>query len=100
MKSGVTTVVSRQTRFQSKRRFISALAKLKSQGAESYIVDLRENSGGYMDQAIRMANEFLRQGDMIVYAEGRAYPRYEAKADGKGRFQNVPLCVRFLGFRQ
>ena len=73
--------------------FISALAKLKSQGAESYIVDLRENSGGYMDQAIRMANEFLRQGDMIVYAEGRAYPRYEAKADGKGRFQNVPLCV-------
>ena len=64
--------------------FISALAKLKSQGAESYIVDLRENSGGYMDQAIRMANEFLRQGDMIVYAEGRAYPRYEAKADGKG----------------
>ena len=46
-----------------------------------------------MDQAIRMANEFLHQGDMIVYAEGRAYPRYEAKADGKGRFQNVPLCV-------
>ena len=40
-----------------------------------------------------MANGFLRQGDMIVYAEGRAYPRYEAKADGKGRFQNVPLCV-------
>jgi len=73
--------------------FISALAKLKSQGAEAYIVDLRENSGGYMDQTIRMANEFLKQGDMIVYSEGRAYPRYEAKADGKGRFQQVPLCV-------
>ena len=73
--------------------FISALAKLKSEGAEAYIVDLRENSGGYMDQAILMANEFLHQGDMIVYAEGRAYPRYEAKADGKGRFQNVPLSV-------
>jgi len=73
--------------------FISALAKLKSQGAEAYIVDLRENSGGYMDQAIRMVNEFLHQGDMIVYSEGRAYPRYEAKADGKGRFQQVPLCV-------
>ena len=73
--------------------FISALAKLKTEGAEAYIVDLRENSGGYMDQAIRMANEFLKQGEMIVYAEGRAYPRYEAKADGKGRFQQVPLCV-------
>lgn len=73
--------------------FISALAKLKKEGAQAYIVDLRENSGGYMDQAIRMANEFLHRGNMIVYAEGRAYPRYEAKADGMGRFQDVPLCV-------
>ncbi|MCR5049836.1 MAG: PDZ domain-containing protein [Paludibacteraceae bacterium] len=75
------------------REFISALAELKAQGATSYIVDLRENSGGYMEQAIRMANEFLDRGEMIVYAEGRAYPRYEAKADGGGRFKNVPLTV-------
>ncbi len=75
------------------REFISALAELKSQGATSYIVDLRENSGGYMDQSIRMANEFLSRGEMIVYSEGRAYPRYEAKADGGGRFKNVPLVV-------
>lgn len=73
--------------------FVDALAKLKAQGATSYIVDLRENSGGYMDQAIRMCNEFLEAGRMIVYAEGRAYPRYEARANGKGRFQQVPLCV-------
>jgi carboxyl-terminal processing protease len=49
--------------------FINALNELKSQGAKAYIIDLRENSGGYMDQAIRMANEFLRSGDMIVYSE-------------------------------
>ncbi|MBQ0035021.1 MAG: PDZ domain-containing protein [Bacteroidales bacterium] len=73
--------------------FIAALAKLKKEGAEGYIVDLRENSGGYMDQAIRMCNEFLRRGEMIVYAEGRAYPRFEAKADGTGRFPDVKLCV-------
>ena len=73
--------------------FISALASLKAQGATAYIVDLRENSGGFMDQAIRMANEFLNAGEMIVYAEGRAYPRYEAKANGTGRFKNVPLAV-------
>lgn len=73
--------------------FISALASLKAQGATSYIIDLRENSGGFMDQAIRMANEFLQRSDIIVYAEGRAYPRYEAKANGTGRFQNVPLVV-------
>lgn len=75
------------------REFLTALAELKAQGATRYIVDLRENSGGYMDQAIRMANEFLRRGDLIVYAEGRAYPRYEAKADGSGRFKDVPLVV-------
>lgn len=73
--------------------FLAALSKLKNAGAQSYIVDLRENSGGYMDQTIRMANEFLQAGDMIVYAEGRAYPRYEARANGKGRFQDVPLTV-------
>ena len=73
--------------------FMTALSKLKSEGAKSYIVDLRENSGGYMDQAIKMANEFLSAGDMIVYAEGRTYPRYEAKANGLGRFQKAPLIV-------
>ena len=75
------------------REFLTALAELKAQGATRYIVDLRENSGGYMDQAIRMANEFLRRGELIVYSEGRAYPRYEAKADGGGRFKDVPLVV-------
>ncbi len=73
--------------------FIAALAKLKNEGATAYIVDLRENSGGYMDQAIKMANEFLPAGDMIVYSEGRSYPKFEAKANGLGRFQSVPLAV-------
>ena len=78
--------------------FIAALASLKGQGATSYIVDLRENSGGYMDQAIKMANEFLSRGDMIVYSEGRAYPRYEAIANGSGRFQREPLVVLIDNF--
>ncbi|MBQ0137058.1 MAG: S41 family peptidase [Bacteroidales bacterium] len=73
--------------------FLSALATLRSQGAQGYMVDLRENSGGFMEEAIRMANEFLQSGDMIVYSKGRAYPKYEARANGAGRFQNVPLVV-------
>lgn len=73
--------------------FLTALNKLKQQGATNYIIDLRENSGGYMDQAIRMANEFLDLGDMIVYAEGNAYPRYEAKANGLGRFKKAKIAV-------
>ena len=80
------------------KEFITALAELNAQGATSFIVDLRENSGGYMDQAIKMANEFLKGGAMIVYSEGRAYPRYEAKANGSGRFKNVPLVVLIDNF--
>ena len=90
----------RVSRFAEKTydEFISALATLKGQGATSYIIDLRENSGGYMDQAIMMANEFLGRGDMIVYSEGRAYPRYEAKANGSGRFQREKFVVLIDNF--
>ncbi len=75
------------------KEFLSALNYLKEQGATSYIVDLRENSGGFMQEAIQMANEFLAAGDMIVYAQGRAYPRMESRANGGGRFKNVKLAV-------
>ena len=78
--------------------FIAALASLRGQGATAYIVDLRENSGGYMDQAIKMANEFLSKGDLIVYSEGRAYPRYEARSNGSGRFQRDSLVVLIDNF--
>ena len=90
----------RVSRFAEKTydEFIAALGTLKGQGATSYIIDLRENSGGYMDQAIKIANEFLSRGDMIVYSEGRAYPRYEAKANGSGRFQREKLVVLIDNF--
>ncbi|MBQ7531913.1 MAG: S41 family peptidase [Paludibacteraceae bacterium] len=80
------------------KEFINALAELRSQGATEYIVDLRENSGGYLDQAVKMANEFLQAGDLIVYSEGRSYPRYEARANGGGRFKDVPLVVLIDNF--
>ena len=90
----------RVSRFAEKTydEFISALATLKGQGATSYIIDLRENSGGYMDQAIKMANEFLNRGDMIVYSEGRAYPRFDATANGSGRFQRERFVVLIDNF--
>ena len=85
----------RVTKFAEKTydEFINALATLRQQGADRYVIDLRENSGGYMEQAIRMANEFLSDGDLIVYAEGRAYPKYEAKANRQGRFHQTPIVV-------
>ena len=80
------------------KEFLSALADRYPTGATRSSSDLRENSGGYLDQAIRMANEFLQRGDLIVYSEGRAYPRYEATANGGGRFKDVPLVVLIDNF--
>ena len=73
--------------------FLNAIAKLRTQGAKKYIIDLRENSGGFMEQAINMVNEFLPAGRMIVYSQGKAYPRSEAKSDGKGSCIDLPLVV-------
>ena len=73
--------------------FLDAIAKLRNQGAKKYIIDLRENSGGFMEQAINMVNEFLPAGRMIVYSQGKAYPRSEAKSDGKGSCINLPVVV-------
>ena len=78
--------------------FMLAMADLRYKGAQSYIIDLRGNSGGYMDQAIKMANEFLQDNDLIVYSLGRAYPYYESRANKLGRFHNEDIVVLMDAF--
>ncbi|MBN2766425.1 MAG: S41 family peptidase [Paludibacteraceae bacterium] len=73
--------------------FLTAIADLRAKGARKYIIDLRENSGGFMDQAISMVNEFLPANQLIVYSEGKSYPRYEARANGKGSLIKAPVVV-------
>ncbi|MDD2284878.1 MAG: S41 family peptidase [Paludibacter sp.] len=73
--------------------FLTAIAKLKKEGATSFIIDLRENSGGYLDRAISMINEFLPAKQLIVYTEGKSYPRFDANSDGSGSCINNPVVV-------
>ncbi len=73
--------------------FLTALNKLQKDGATEFIIDLRGNSGGYLDAAIQMINEFLKQENLIVYTEGKSEPRRDAYADGSGSFQNNPLAI-------
>lgn len=73
--------------------FITAIAKLKSQGCESFIVDFQQNTGGYLEVARALSNEFLEAGDLIVYTEGRAYPREDIIADGRGSCKDNTLVV-------
>lgn len=73
--------------------FITAIAKLKQEGCTGFIIDLRDNSGGYMESAIRMINEFLPARKTIVYTEGKAFRRQDFYADGTGSCQDVPLVI-------
>jgi carboxyl-terminal processing protease len=73
--------------------FMKGLRDLKGKGMTNLILDLRGNSGGIMDAAIQIANQFLKEGQLIVYTEGRTQPRSEAKATGKGEFETGGLVV-------
>ncbi len=73
--------------------FLTALAKLKANSCKKIVVDFRGNSGGYLDVAINLCNEFLHNGDMIVYTEGKAHPRQEVYANGKGTCQETEIAV-------
>lgn len=64
--------------------FITAIAKLKQAGCTSFVIDLRGNTGGYMDAAINMINEFMPEGRLIVYTEGKSFPRSDVYANGTG----------------
>lgn len=66
---------------------------LQKEGMKHLIFDLRDNTGGYMDQALLLCNDFLSRGDTLVYIEGRHRAREVYKADGRGSLQDVGLTV-------
>lgn len=72
---------------------LNAIAVLSHKNCKGLIIDLRGNTGGYMEAAVRMVNEFLPEGKLIVYTQGRKYPRTEEFANGTGSCQKMPLVV-------
>ncbi|MCC8143620.1 MAG: S41 family peptidase [Tannerellaceae bacterium] len=73
--------------------FITAIAKLKMADCNSFIIDLRGNTGGYMDAAVNMINEFMPAGRLVVYTEGKAFPRNEIYTNGTGTCQDSPVII-------
>lgn len=73
--------------------FSEALSDLKSQGMEDLILDLQGNGGGLLQTSIELADQFLKSNELIVYTEGRSYPRREAKATVAGGFEEGRLIV-------
>ncbi|MGE5393244.1 MAG: S41 family peptidase [Candidatus Saccharibacteria bacterium] len=75
------------------QEFMQGMKKLNDQGMKNVIVDLRGNGGGYLTAVIKMVNEFLDRGELIVYTEGQAQPRKTFNADGTGAYRDKGLLV-------
>ncbi|MBO5580922.1 MAG: S41 family peptidase [Bacteroidales bacterium] len=73
--------------------FVDAYTALTEKGMRRLVMDIRDNSGGFLDQALLLSNEFLSRGDTIVYMEGLHRPREVYRADGRGKLKDVSLLV-------
>jgi len=73
--------------------FMEALEDLKDKGMTQLILDLRGNSGGYLDAATNIANQFLPEETLIVYTEGRAHGRENTLTNGAGEFQQGKILI-------
>jgi carboxyl-terminal processing protease len=73
--------------------FMQAANKLKALGMRKLIVDLRGNGGGIMESAIRMADEFLEPGKLIVYTQGNNRRKREYRASGQIFLKNIDVAV-------
>lgn len=90
-----TTGYLRLSKFSrtTSQEFMLATVDLLAKGMKKLIVDLRDNSGGFFDQALNLSNYFLPKGADIVYLEGRQRKKEEYKADGRGPFQDLALTL-------
>ena len=73
--------------------FFEAIKKLKKEGMKSLILDLRGNSGGYLNTAIMICDELLADKKLIVYTEGKSSPKKEEYATAAGNFETGKLIV-------
>jgi carboxyl-terminal processing protease len=69
------------------KEFRNALELLLKEGVKNIVIDIRNNGGGLLREAIKVSNEFLEKGDIITYTKGRKRKTEQYKADGKGLFK-------------
>jgi len=90
-----TTGYIKVSRFGEKtyQEFMDGMKKLDQQGMKNVIVDLRGNPGGYLTAVIKMVNEFLDKGELIVYTQGNAQARKTYQADTRGAYRDKGIEV-------
>lgn len=78
---------------QTDEDFYDSLLKLKKKGMKNLILDLRDNGGGYLNSATALADQFLKNKELIVYTQGLHEPRTDYYASSKGNFEDGKLVV-------
>ena len=74
--------------------FITAVEELKTQGMKQLLVDIRYNSGGYLDEVVKIIDDFLPGGEKIVYTRGRLKNANEDYfSTGKAEFEKLPVMI-------
>ena len=73
--------------------FITKLDSLQKQGMKDLVLDLQSNGGGLLQASVDIANEFLNKNELILYTQGRVFPRYDYLAKGGGRFNKGRVAV-------
>lgn len=83
------------SRFADKtyQEFMDGMEKLDKQGAKKVIVDLRQNPGGSLTAVLRMVDEFLEKGALMLYTEGVNQPKKTYDSSGKSSWQNKKLYI-------
>ena len=92
-RSGIGYVRLSQFARTTYKELRESLAKLREEGMSSLILDLRGNSGGFLDQAILLANEFLDDEKLIVYTVDRSGKKQLQCSNGKGGSKELPLAI-------
>ncbi|MFR9650737.1 MAG: S41 family peptidase [Rikenellaceae bacterium] len=93
LSDGVGYITLAQFSRNTYKEFVEAMNELRVQGMKSLILDLRGNSGGFMDQAIALATEFLPKNSLIVYTEDRDGKQTKEYTKRDGQLQQLPLAV-------
>ncbi|SFP07827.1 carboxyl-terminal processing protease [Chitinophaga sp. YR627] len=75
------------------QEFMDAMRKLTKAGMTKLVIDLRQNPGGYLDAATRIADELLDDNKLIVYTKGKSYPRSDYRCEKPGLFEKGGLTI-------
>ena len=75
------------------QEFHESLLHLRSLGAKEITIDLRDNPGGYLSEAVNIVDEFLKDGNLILFTKNKSGSIEKTFANKKGSYEDKPLYI-------